>query len=73
MQVIEGWEWLLGRSGSLSTGQKAEGTRRLQLELQSFDIHLHATERFGAGSTCLTRLGDGDAGRDGGSRSTAGV
>ena len=36
-------------------------------------VDVHATERLGAGSICLTRLGDGEAGRDGGSRSTAGV
>lgn len=36
-------------------------------------IHLQATERLGAGSMCLTRLGEGDAGGEGASLSTAGV
>lgn len=34
---------------------------------------LQATERFGAGSMCLTRFGSGEAGREGGERSIAGV
>jgi hypothetical protein len=36
-------------------------------------IHSHATERLGAGSMCLTRLGEGEAGGEGASLSMAGV
>lgn len=45
------------------------------LEVQSSyrAIHLQATERLGAGSMCLTRLGEGEAGGEGASLSMAGV
>jgi hypothetical protein len=40
---------------------------------QATELHLQATERLGAGSMCLTRLGEGEAGGEGASLSTAGV
>jgi hypothetical protein len=40
---------------------------------QATKLHLQATERLGAGSMCLTRLGEGEAGGEGASLSTAGV